>query len=133
MSRENPPLTPQRGFYQSMRIAAVYLFPGQTNGRPRERFYVTDFSGAMLDANALRRAAIEAEKDISIAPHIYARLPNHNRNDAEIEIEIEITPHAMYGYRWWFRCPRCYSRRGKLYVVNSGPACRHCLLLKYSR
>ena len=109
----------------------MYQFPGQTNGRPRERFYVTDFAEAMLDANVLRRSAIEAGKDISIAPRIYAQLSDQSRNDAEIEIEIEITSHAMYGYRWWFRCPRCYSRRGKLYFANAGPECRDCLELRY--
>ena len=33
-----------------MRWRHPYLFPGQTNGRPREKLYISEFRGAVIDA-----------------------------------------------------------------------------------
>ena len=53
-------------------INAVYLFPGQTDGRPRERFYVSDFVGATIDGNRVkqlaRRAGVEEIDTLVVGP-----------------------------------------------------------------
>lgn len=49
--------------------------------------------------------------------------------------EIRLTPTRPHfgGVRWWFRCPGCGRRCGKLYVprVGDGPGCRRCHGLAY--
>lgn len=42
------------------------------------------------------------------------------------------TPCHFGGSRPWFRCPYCYGRVGKLYIGDSGLACRKCYRLNYS-
>jgi hypothetical protein len=110
-----------------------YLFPGQTNGRPRERFYASDFGGAVLDANALRREAKDAGRDITVAPSVRVTWTDREGKTHDVGLEIDAVPHPIYGWRWWLWCPRCWRWRGKLYVAKRGPACRCCLRLGYAR
>ncbi len=111
-----------------------YRFPGQSNGRPRERFYADDFGAAVLDANALRRQAKDAGERIG-DPQQVIRVGWTDRDGwpQDAVVEVVATPHPLYGVRWWLRCPRCGTQRGKLYVPRSGPACRCCLGLGYRR
>lgn len=36
-----------------------------------------------------------------------------------------------YGWRYWFICPHCQTRRGTLYFTNKQIACRKCFNLHY--
>ena len=112
----------------------MYLFSGQTNGRPRRRFYASDFGGAVLDANELRRQSKDAGRRIA-DPDQAIRVSWTDRDGEchDATIEVEITLHPLYRVRWWLQCPRCGSRRVKLYVAEGGPECRCCLGLGYRR
>ena len=48
-------------------------------------------------------------------------------------IHIESTPAYFGGFRYWFLCPRCSRRCGKVYMPNGGLRffCRCCLNLTY--
>lgn len=35
------------------------------------------------------------------------------------------------GFRWWFKCPLCNKRVGKLFLYGSVYGCRHCYDLTY--
>ena len=71
---------------------------------------------------------------------------------AEIPLYLDIEPLSLsdyppgirlylssteqsFGKRWWFLCPLCQKRKGKLYVIktpqSSGLGCRVCLGLSY--
>lgn len=46
--------------------------------------------------------------------------------------EIKLTTTSLtYGDRFWFVCPSCSKRSGKLYQYTNGLTCRKCLNLKY--
>lgn len=54
------------------------------------------------------------------------------------ELEINGVPTAVStsstgngGLRYWFTCPECGQRCGKLFRVSQRLACRKCLELKY--
>jgi len=106
---------------------AFYYWPQHT-GRPRERWYVSDYSGAIVDANRLRRNALvtcEAlDRPLALVVATEA---------GEQSIRIEITQHPIYGWRWWLICPLCRLRRVKLYALRRGCACRLCQGIGYSR
>lgn len=107
---------------------AVYYFP-QINGRPRDHHRVGDVPcRVMLDANELRRDAMRAGEDVSNSRAIRVTFDR-----GEQDVLIEVCPHPIYRARWFLRCPRCQSRRVKLIVSKSGPACRRCLDYRYRR
>ncbi|RKS84680.1 hypothetical protein DES39_1892 [Orbus hercynius] len=37
-----------------------------------------------------------------------------------------------YGWRYWFICPHCHSRRSTLFFTNKNIACRDCFNLHYA-
>jgi hypothetical protein len=116
------------------RCSGLYLFPGQTNGRPRERFYAGDFGAAVLDANILRREAKDAGRSLADPDQaIQVGWTDSDGNPHDARIEIVTTLHPLYRVRWWLRCPRCGMPRIRLYVARRGPACRCCLGLGYQR
>lgn len=47
---------------------------------------------------------------------------------------VSLTPTATHfnGLRWWFVCPHCQRRQGKLYWSNEDIGCRKCFRLYYS-
>ncbi len=49
----------------------------------------------------------------------------------ELETDLEATETPIGGFRHWFRCPDCRTRRKRLYIVPFGSrvACRVCLRL----
>jgi hypothetical protein len=48
-------------------------------------------------------------------------------------VSIETVPQHFGGRRWWFRCPECNRRCGKVYLPPGGHlfACRQCYRLTY--
>ena len=50
----------------------------------------------------------------------------------KVQVRLESTA-LTFGRRWWWRCPRCQRRCGKLYFrANAGLlACRLCCRLRY--
>lgn len=46
-------------------------------------------------------------------------------------VPLTYTACHIGGKRVWFKCPRCYTRRAKLYLGNSGFYCRICYKLPY--
>jgi len=48
-------------------------------------------------------------------------------------VSLQKTNPHFGGNRWWFTCPICEKRRGKLYIRAKGHhfACRKCYDLKY--
>lgn len=95
--------------------------------------YVTDLANVEIDANDLRRQAIKDEQNVSTAAALDATWKPDGGEVRTERILLVVEPHPIYGTRWWFRCPRCGARRGKLYVVRAGTVCRGCLHLGYAR
>lgn len=52
-------------------------------------------------------------------------------NDKVVIGRIDRTA-LSYGWRYWFICPHCYSRRLALYFTNKSIACRDCFNLHYA-
>jgi hypothetical protein len=54
--------------------------------------------------------------------------------NATAELRFVTTTQPFGGLRWWFLCPRCATRRAKLYVRLGGRhfACRECHRLRYT-
>jgi hypothetical protein len=50
---------------------------------------------------------------------------------SEVFIDLEMTRCHFGGSRTWFRCPRCDTRRGKLYFASERVVCRHCVGAAY--
>ena len=49
-------------------------------------------------------------------------------------LRVEATRQPFGGFRWWFVCPECGSRRTKVYLSGAATrvACRVCLRLHYT-
>jgi hypothetical protein len=52
--------------------------------------------------------------------------------DTDQSIVIEAVPARFGGFRWWWRCPACFKRRGSLYHRQRRWACRVCHQLSYT-
>lgn len=112
-----------------MRRAALYYWPQRT-GRPREYRRISDFPAwAILDANELRRQS----PTVARVPSVLVGYADRAGVMQQTIITIEGRLHAIYRVRWWLRCPRCDSRRAKLYITRAGPACRKCHRITYAR
>jgi hypothetical protein len=46
-------------------------------------------------------------------------------------VHLTPTPCNYGGYRWWFRCPKCWRRVEKLYLRGKYFGCRKCQNLTY--
>ena len=57
----------------------------------------------------------------------------HYAPDAVQRVRLQSTPCRYGGVRWWFECPRCGRRVGKLYLPPRAVAyrCRLCWDLRY--
>ena len=52
--------------------------------------------------------------------------------DKNYKISLETTPCNYGGLRYWFKCPRCFTKVAILYLHNNDVFnCRHCLNLSY--
>lgn len=58
---------------------------------------------------------------------------NGTPEDVVIQVELQLTETNFNGARYWFACPSCQRRVGKLYLPpgNIYFACRHCYDLTY--
>ena len=52
-------------------------------------------------------------------------------NTRPIVLRIEPVPQPLGGNRWWFICPACARRTGRIYPIRAGLACRRCAELAY--
>lgn len=50
----------------------------------------------------------------------------------ELLITLTTTATQFNGRRWWFVCPYCEGRQGKLYWSDADVACRKCFGLHYA-
>lgn len=113
---------------QDSRAALRAAFTGEyRTGRPRERWRVSDHP-ARLDANRLRREAIEEGRDLRTLGGVELR-----RAGAPGErVGVAVVADAFYGWRVWLLCPRCQRRRVHLYPTRRGVLCRACAGVGYS-
>lgn len=49
----------------------------------------------------------------------------------DLAVRLGKTSTGQGGYRYWFICPNCGTRVGKLHVTTQTAACRHCMSVKY--
>jgi len=106
----------------------------QSNGRPRERWRVSDYAAhAVLDASQLRRECLQSKKGDAIPCWLSVRYADRTGVMQSAIVAIEAIPHTIYGRRWFLCCPRCGSRRVKLCITRTGPACWRCLRLTYTK
>ncbi len=49
--------------------------------------------------------------------------------DLPVRLGKTVTGHG--GFRYWFLCPNCGTRVGKLFLLGKTAACRHCAAVKY--
>lgn len=54
-----------------------------------------------------------------------------NSSTKQQRVSLCTTPCNYGGIRWWFKCPFCYKRVGKLFLYGDQYACRHCHDLTY--
>ncbi len=102
---------------------------GQSTGRPRERWYVSDRPDR-IDANELRRSAKAEGADLRTLHAIDVR-PADKPDDSGERIALAVVADARYGWRVWLVCPRCKYRRAHLYPVRSGVRCLKCAGIGY--
>ena len=50
---------------------------------------------------------------------------------ADEAVTLDPAPQPFGGHRWWFVCPSCEHRRGRLFRLPSGLACRVCSRVGY--
>ena len=102
-------------------------------GRPRHRLWRSDYRpGAVLDANALRRDAKTRGLRLEPPPPATCWWTGADGDTRTLDLRIEAFAHPIYGWRWLFRCPKCWHFQRLLFCTKYGPKCRHCLGLRYS-
>lgn len=64
-------------------------------------------------------------------PHIYITYYNANKDEMHQTIWLDKTPCYLGGFRWWYMCPTCLRRAGKLYKRQDYYGCIECNQLTY--
>lgn len=69
-------------------------------------------------------------------PHVqckYTITDNWSGDSEHLDYQVKLlkTPCYFGGHRYWFACPKCYSRVGVLYLVSRYFTCRRCNDLAY--
>lgn len=68
----------------------------------------------------------------NLLPQPYMRISFTVKDVNKTQIVYLTTTHCNYGgIRWWFNCPFCFKRVGKLFLFGENYACRHCHNLTY--
>jgi hypothetical protein len=49
----------------------------------------------------------------------------------DLPIRLSKTTTGHGGFRYWFVCPNCGARVGKLFCSEQTAQCRHCAAIKY--
>lgn len=125
----------QRDLHRALRYVWAGDFTGRATGRPRERRYVTDYTGR-IDANDLRRRALADGIDLGTLRSVTVT-PTDAPDDAGVcggwgeRVALAVSPDRRYGWRVWLVCPRCQRRRTHLYPVRAGIRCRACAGIAY--
>ncbi len=101
--------------FRALRYAWDGATTERTTGRPRERWYVTDYPDR-IDARALHA--------IHVAPAGTPGEPGQR-------VALVVPPAARVGWRLWLVCPRCGSRRVHSYPINASVLCRSCAGIRY--
>lgn len=102
----------------------------QTTGRPRERWYVSDYP-SRIDANELRKRAKADGTDLRTLQAIDVCRADKPDDEGD-RIALAVLPDARYGWRVWLVCPRCQRRRIHLYPMRMGVRCWKCAGIVYS-
>jgi hypothetical protein len=75
------------------------------------------------------------QSDGTFVVHIHRADPTRRGHSQEIGdgVRVEAVRQRLGGMRWWFRCPSCRRRCGKLYLTprQTHFGCRRCRGLKY--
>lgn len=100
---------------------------GQTTGRPRSRARASDFR-SVIDANAIRQRAKAAGIDLRTVEWVTAATDPHDAPGAWSQrVAVVVAADRVYGLRLTLVCPRCGTRRGRLFPSGCGMRCRACL------
>jgi len=107
----------------------------RNTGRPRERWYVSDYPDR-IDANELRRRAKADGTDLrtlrgGAIDVRTADKPDDPGGGGE-RIALAVAADARYGWRVWLVCPSCKCRRARLYPTRAGVRCRGCAGIAYA-
>ena len=111
-----------RDAMRELRYAMAWRPTGQTNGRPRERWHVSDYVNR-IDAHELRRCAKADGVDLSTLNAINVRRGDDSSGHGE-RVGLAVAFDARFGWRIWLVCPCCGSRRTHLYPPRGGICCR---------
>lgn len=70
--------------------------------------------------------------DVSIGFDPFMRISFDINGDTKRQIIPLVKTNCHFGgFRWWFKCPLCNKRVGKLFLYGAVYGCRHCYDLTY--
>lgn len=114
------------------RYANPFGWPERTSGRPRRRWYVSDFP-QRLEASRVRLDLLRQPDpwaaDFIVVTH---GAPEGPPRADRVALVRQGTPERRT-LRVLLICPGCRSSRRRLYLTASGVQCRRCLRLRYER
>jgi hypothetical protein len=116
--------------HRALRYAWAGELTDRTTGRPRERWYVTDYPNR-LDAAAIQRdAKRDGRNPLDVRGLTVTRRDDEGeRTDT---VEVVAMPDRFRRVKLWLVCPRCKCRRAHLYPVRAGVRCRKCAGIAYA-
>lgn len=116
--------------HRALRYAWAGELTDRATGRPRERWYVTDYPNR-LDAAAIQRdAKRDGRNPLDVRGLTVTRRDDEGeRTDA---VEVVAMPDRFRRVKLWLVCPRCKCRRAHLYPVRAGVRCRKCAGIAYA-
>ena len=98
-------------------------------GRPREKWVVSDH-GCRVEANELRRTAIEKGIDLATVDAVILKPADASQGDGE-RVAVNVEPCPNYGLRLLLVCPGCGQRCQTLFPIRAGMRCRECGRIGY--
>jgi hypothetical protein len=101
-------------------------------GRPKSpTLILVEHVSGVIDVATVAKAAGGPQKLAGHQFTLSAGGPSGMRTDTTVRL-VTTYPH-FGGTRYWFACPRCQRRCGKLYATEAHPgvACRRCHGLEY--
>jgi hypothetical protein len=102
---------------------------GQTTGRPRERWHVTDYPNRLHAAAIQRDAERDGCNPLAVQSVTVAqRWDGGERTDT---VAVRAWSDRFRRVRLWLICPQCGRRRMHLYPTRAGVRCRECAGIGY--
>lgn len=113
-------------------------------GRPQQRHYTHELP--YLDGKAIKRLMTLSDigwrwvSSQGRTIEFYPVVSENNlrtyrakvKNGRERLFTLTATATQFNGRRWWFVCPHCHRRQGKIYWSDADVACRKCFGLHYA-